>query len=230
MRGIGVLALDLDGVLLEEESSWARYHDLLGTQDGRERNMRSFMSGEIDYRTWATRDAGLWKGMNPSPVCRYLESLKTRTGSAEMVSDMRSLDVVTAIISTGIGAVARRAAEILHIDLVEANDVEILGSRISGRVKVKCGFREKGLVLRRIAGHAGIPLDRCACVGNDENDIPMFQTAGFSIAYNPTTEEVASHASVVVRGRDLEDVRSILRDHFAHLRSCTASSPSHSRM
>ena len=223
MKAWGLLALDLDGVLIEDDSSWGRYHELLGTSKERERNMALFLSGSIDYAAWAEMDAALWKGKDASAVQRYLSELRTTQGASQLVSQAHSLGVTTMIISTGISAVAERAAGMLGIGMVESNEVEIANGTVTGGVRVRCGFQEKGLVLRRAARNLRIPLGRCACVGNDENDVPMFEAVPFSVAFNPSSEKVARKATVVVRGRDLFEVARVLGSHFESLRSCTPS-------
>ncbi len=223
MKALALLALDLDGVLIEDDSSWGRYHELLGTSKERQRNMALFLSGRIDYERWARMDAGLWKGKDASAVQRFLSELRTREGASQLVSQAHSLGAATMIISTGISAVAERAAGMLGIGMVESNDVEIANGTITGRVRVRCGFEEKGLILRRAARKLGIPIAHCACVGNDENDVPMFEAVPFSVAFNPSSEKVARKATVVVRGRDLFEVSRVLGSHLTSLRSCTAS-------
>ncbi len=223
MKPWALLALDLDGVLIEDDSSWARYHQLLGTTHDRERNMALFFSGNIDYEEWARMDAALWEGKDASALSGYLSSLRPRTGASQLVSRAHSLGVATMIISTGISAVAERAASMLGIAMVVANEVEVANGRITGRVRVRCGFDQKGLVLRQTARELRIPLECCACVGNDENDVWMFESVPFSVAFNPSSEKVARKATVVVCGQDLLKVSEILGRHFKSLRTCTES-------
>lgn len=218
MRKPGLLALDLDGVLLKGDSSWGRYHQLLGTEKERKRTMELFFSKAIDYPTWARMDAELWKGMDSRPVQEYLCNLQVAPGAVELVSKMHSLGIISIMISTGISAVAEKVGEILGMDAVKANDVEVLDGRLTGKVRINCGFDEKGLVLRRMARGRAIPLERCACVGDDENDISMFEAVPFSLAYNPKSNEVARKASMVIKG-DLHQVRRVLIEHFKSLSS-----------
>jgi phosphoserine phosphatase len=166
-------------------------------------------------------DAGLWKGKDLSAVQRYLSELRTTEGAPQLVHQAHSLGVTTMIISTGILAVAERVAGMLGIGIVESNEVEMANGSITGRVTVRCGFEEKGFVLRRTARNMGIPMAHCACVGNDQNDLPMFEAVPFSVAFNPTSERVARKATVVVRGQDLLEVARVLSTHFKSLRSCT---------
>jgi phosphoserine phosphatase len=224
MKPIGLMAIDLDGVLLKDDSSWEIFHRLLGTIGAkRDRNMEDFFSGKIDYLEWARRDTSMWEGMSIEPVHRYLARIDLNEGAEDLVQSLRALGVLPVIISTGISVVVKRAGEILGIDLVESNHVEVLDGRITGRVDVRCGFDEKGSVIRRLAGEASIPLDRCAAIGDAENDISMFETVPFSIAYNPKSPRVAQAATKTIVGTDLLEARDLLVDHFSKIRKCTPS-------
>ncbi|MBM4320126.1 MAG: hypothetical protein FJ125_09225, partial [Deltaproteobacteria bacterium] len=68
--------------------------------------------------------------------------------------------------------------------------------------------KAEGLV--RLAEQEGLGLDRCAFLGDQENDIAALRLAGLGIAFNPATPQVASAADVVVRGPDLRPVLDYL--------------------
>ncbi len=218
MKRTGLLALDLDGVLLEGDSSWGVFHSLLGTMGPqRDRNMEMFFSGAIDYDTWARMDTALWRGKKVKPIRTYLANLQITEGARELIDEMHSGGVSSIIISTGISAVAERVGEIIGADLVRANEVEILNGRITGKVEVNCAFDQKGSILRQIARELAIPLANCACVGDHENDIPMFEVVPFSIAFNPKSKNVAEAATLIIRGSSLSGATRVLADHFGSI-------------
>ena len=64
----------------------------------------------------------------------------------------------------------------------------------------------KAVALRAIASREGIPLARCAFVGDHANDLDAARLAGFAIAFNPKDAQLEAAAGAVVRSRDLRDV------------------------
>jgi phosphoserine phosphatase len=46
-------------------------------------------------------------------------------------------------------------------------------------------------------------LEACAAVGNSCFDIPMLETCGLGIAFNPEDTCVVKYADVVIEGKDL---------------------------
>ncbi len=75
-------------------------------------------------------------------------------------------------------------------------------------------FDNKDQVMSEIAKELGLSLDQCAAVGDSRNDIPMFQVAGFSVAFNPTHDEVAQAATRVIKSENAMDLLAPLRDFY----------------
>lgn len=215
---LGLVALDLDGVLLVEDSSWDVFHRTYGTAGPeRDRHMELFYAGRIDYDTWARLDASMWRGLEISRVERRIPDLNLTEHAAELVREIHSIGVSTAILSTGLSQIANRIAAELEIQRVIANELEVVDGLMTGRVKIRCSFHEKGDVLRRLTEELSLPLERTACIGDAENDLTMFDTAGLAIAYNPSSAEVARRASLVVRGSSLRQAKRALVTHFSSL-------------
>lgn len=52
---------------------------------------------------------------------------------------------------------------------------------------------DKGLGLRRLASHLGIPLSECMAIGDNLNDVGMFDAAGYPVAVANAAPEAALH-------------------------------------
>ena len=78
--------------------------------------------------------------------------------------------------------------------------------RISGWEATPFDMKGKADALREYAGDNGIPLERCAFVGDSSNDVWIARAAGFSIAINPRCEELEQAAGAVVRSDDLRAI------------------------
>ena len=65
---------------------------------------------------------------------------------------------------------------------------------------------DKRLGLRKYAAWTGIPLSRCAHVGDWINDVPVFRVVRYSVALNAQTEKVKASASYHMETDDLLDV------------------------
>ncbi len=62
------------------------------------------------------------------------------------------------------------------------------------------GHKGNGLI--RMARHFGIPLEDTVAIGDEMNDIPMFNVAGLAIAMGNAEEEVKKHSDMVTLTND----------------------------
>ena len=211
----GLIAFDLDGTLVHIGSAWSWIHRLLGTLEAAKPNADQYFAGEINYTRWAELDVALWHGV---PYHRIESAVKHGIelipNASKLIATLRNYGFKTAIISSGLAVFANQVQRQLQIDYSRANKLLTDGEgRICG-VEVHVAFENKGEVLKSIAKELGIPLTACAAVGDSRNDISMFNRAGFSIALNPSHEDVAAAATKIIHSQDALDLLHPLQEHF----------------
>lgn len=89
-----------------------------------------------------------------------------------------------------------------------------VGQLLEGQASVACSAQyylditplnaNKGYALREIGRQLGFEPHEIACLGDMQNDVPMFDIAGLSIAMGNASDEVASHAHFVTDTNDNE--------------------------
>lgn len=72
----------------------------------------------------------------------------------------------------------------------------------------------KGRVLERLAGDAGVPLERTAAVGDGENDIHMLRLAGFAVAMGNASDTVKAAADVVTASNEEDGFALAIERHI----------------
>lgn len=211
----GLIAFDLDGTLVRIWSAWSWIHRLLGTLEAAKPSADRYYAGEIDYSKWAELDVELWHGIPLSRIEQAIQyGLEFIPNAAELVETLQESGFTTAIISSGLAVFADRAKEELGIDISRANKLKTdEKGRICG-VEVHVAFDNKDQVLKEIAHDLRIQLSQCAAIGDSRNDIPMFNIVGFSIAFNPSTAEVANAASTIVQSENALDLLPPLQTYF----------------
>ncbi len=211
----GLIAFDLDGTLVRIWSAWSWIHRLLRTLEAAKSSADRYYAGEIDYSKWAELDVELWHGVPLSRIEQAIQDgLEFIPNAAELVETLQESGFTTAIISSGLAVFADRAKEELGIDISRANKLKTdEEGRICG-VEVHVAFDNKDQVLKEIASDLRIQLSQCAAIGDSRNDIPMFNIVGFSIAFNPSTAEVANAASTIVQSENALDLLPPLQTYF----------------
>jgi N-acylneuraminate cytidylyltransferase len=93
-----------------------------------------------------------------------------------------------------------RAGVSMHVLSTEVNDVVLARCRKLGLpCRNGLGF-EKGAALRGLVDEIGVPLDRVAFLGNDENDLECLQMVGLPVVPADAHPVARSAARFVLRG------------------------------
>jgi len=202
---IKMVVFDMDGVLVNIDSSWRAVHRAFGVDN--EKNYQRFMRGEIDFKEFMRSDIRLWGDAHISDVKGILDRAPLMKGADEAVRKLKRAGYRTAIISSGISILADRVRSQLGIDLSFSNILLSFGDgKLSGEGEEVVGLNDKLHVFRRLASMKGLTTKQCAVVGDSVFDKPLFEEAGFSIAFNAEDEGVKGAADVVVEDKDLRKI------------------------
>lgn len=155
------------------------------------------MRGEIDYRESLRRRLGALAGLDAGVLEKIAARLPLTEGAERLVTTLRRLGYKTAIISGGFTYFGKHLQQRLGIDYMCANELEIRGGKVTGRVTGDIvDGPAKAAFLRTIAEREHIDLRQVIAVGDGANDLPMLSAAGMGIAFRAksTVKESAGHA------------------------------------
>ncbi len=137
---------------------------------------------------------------------RYLGNRRMEVGAIEAVADLEALPWRQAL---EVGTIdTRERVRILSAAIGEAlgDQVKVINTRSllgGGRfywAEAFNGASDKGSALTFMAAHLGIPLRRTLAMGDNYNDLDMFQAAAFSVAMADGPREVCDQADMVTAG------------------------------
>lgn len=216
-EAIQLVFFDMDGVLLDTVSSWRYIHEHFGTTN--ERSILPYLRGDIDYLEFIRRDVSLWKTngkhVKKTTIESILYSIPFIQGVHECFSFLKDHDVQTAIVSAGMSILAEKVAADLGIDYSFANEITIgADGRLTGEGVLHVELRQKDKNVKDLAGTLQVPLNACAAVGNSCFDIPMLETCGIGIAFNPEDSCIVQCADIVVDGKDLRRLIPVLQSYL----------------
>jgi phosphoserine phosphatase len=205
----GLVAFDMDGVLVDYESSWTWVHDHFGVKS--EESIKAFVKGEIDDMEFMRRDISLWLGKVPdlchSDIRTILEPLPIVEGIQRTVDELKWHGIRTVIVSGGLDVVASKIAERFGFDDWVANGFACdAAGRLTGEGVLRVELSNKRQAVERFASLYGVDREHVCSVGNSFIDVSMFEASKLKIAFNPIDDYVAHQANVVVRSNDLSDI------------------------
>ena len=182
-RNRRLVAFDMDSTLIEAEVI-----DELAVQAGVGEQVSAIteraMRGELDFKQSFRARVALLKGLEEHALEEVAGRLKITEGAEHLISTLHTLGYKTAILSGGFTYFARHLQARLGIDYIYANELDIEGGRVTGKVKgaIVDGER-KAELLRELARDEGVDLEQVIAVGDGANDLPMLSIAGLGIAF-----------------------------------------------
>ena len=210
-----LICFDLDGCLTERDDSWSFIHRKLGVWEQAKKHRELFFNKRIDYQQWADLDVGLWKGTSFDQLNKIIQQIRVRPHIETIIQELKKHELRVIIISSGLSFFADRIKEEFNFDYAIAN-APILDAHnvLTGKCDVQVKYDDKHKVLRRLLNeflaHYQIRLENCIAIGDGENDIPLFNKVGYSIAFNPINDVVAESANVAINGSLLDVLEVIL--------------------
>ena len=218
MPRFDLVAFDVDGTLVEhpeEKTVWevlnARF---VGSDDLNRERYADYRAGRLSYAEWVALDVVGWRdaGATRESMLDALGPLRLVDGARETLDALKGDGVRLAVISGTLDFLLDALFPDHPFDEVYCNRLVFDGDGAIGHWHATPFDMEgKAVALRAIAMREGIPLARCAFVGDHANDLAAARLAGLAVAFNPKDAELEAAAGAVVRSRDLRDVLPYLR-------------------
>jgi phosphoserine phosphatase len=183
-RALRLIVMDVDSTLIQDEVI-----DLLAGRAGCAAEVAKVtaaaMAGELDFTASLRERVSLLAGLAEPVLDEVRAGLRLTAGARTLIGTLTGLGYKSGIVSGGFTQVISPLAAELGIDYVAANELEIAGGKLTGRL---CGpvidRSGKADALRRFAAEAGVPLSQTVAVGDGANDLDMIAAAGLGVAFN----------------------------------------------
>jgi phosphoserine phosphatase len=183
-RALRLIVMDVDSTLIQDEVI-----DLLAERAGCAGEVAKVtaaaMRGELDFAASLRERVSLLAGLEARVLDEVRAGLRLTAGARTLIRTLGGLGYKSGIVSGGFVQVIGPLAAELGIDYAAANELEIAGGKLTGRL---CGpvidRAGKADALRRFAAAAGVPLSQTVAVGDGANDLDMIAAAGLGVAFN----------------------------------------------
>jgi phosphoserine phosphatase len=185
---VKLAAFDLDGTVLEHNSSWVAIHRHFGTEQNGAASLRLYTEGKIDYLEFMRRDISSWpKGVTRDEIVDILSDYKVRREAPEVFRELRARGIRTALVTSGIDILARDVAKNLEIDHWVANGLRFdRNGKLLPRGVGRVDPTRKDIAYQRLLSRIGIPGKKTIAVGDTIYDLAFLKSAGlgFMLAHS----------------------------------------------
>ncbi|MFC6567488.1 HAD family hydrolase [Actinoplanes utahensis] len=205
----GMVFFDVDGTLTPG-SSGQHLAELLGHAEACREVEAAYDAGTMTNQEASIVDARGWAGRTPAEVRGFLTTLPLVDGIEETVAWCRAHGLVPALATLAWDATGAYLCERYGFDRACGPRLEVLDGRYIGTVAEHLDEQGKRDYALALAAEYGVPMDRCAAIGDSRSDLPLFAVAGLPIAFN-AGPAARSAARVVVDSGDLRAVLDPLR-------------------
>jgi phosphoserine phosphatase len=198
-----LLVSDMDSTVITVECI-DELADYLGVKPEVSAITRRAMNGELDFVAALQARVALLEGL-PVEVFDevFRERVRLMPGARTLVRTMRSWGARAALVSGGFVPFAERVRDAIGFDLAQANRLETLHGRLTGRLLGPIRSpKSKLALLRQLTRVFRLQAGETLAVGDGANDLPMLRAAGLGVAFRPTPA-VAEVAPVTIRWGDL---------------------------
>ncbi len=186
---VELAAFDLDGTVLEHNSSWVAIHKHFGTEHNGAASLALYTEGKIGYREFMRRDISAWpKGVTRDELVEVLSHYKIRREAPGVFDELRARGIRTALVTSGIDILAKEVAEELGIDHWLAN-----GLRFDPRGRLlptgvgRVDPTRKDVAYLRLLSKFGIRSKKTIAVGDTVYDLAFLKSAGIGFMLAHTT-------------------------------------------
>jgi HAD superfamily PSPase-like hydrolase len=184
---------DMDGTILEEDSSWVALHKHFGTVEKGRASLKLYSEGKLDYLEFMRRDISSWpSGLRKTDIVDVLSGYRLRREAPEVVDGLRCRGIDIALVTSGIDILAEMVARELGIRHWTANGLRFDGDGTLmkegiGRVDPT---RKDRAYMKLLAG-LGIDSKQTIAVGDTVYDLAFLRSArlGFMLAHSTHVDD-----------------------------------------
>jgi phosphoserine phosphatase len=200
-----LVLLDMDSTLIQQEVI-----DLIAQHAGKldqvSKITESAMAGEIDFAQALSDRVSLLAGLDQSVIELVRKEITLTNGAQKLIETLHKQGHKVGVVSGGFLDVIEPILKDLKIDFYQANKLEIVNGKLTGKTEgVVIDRVAKLKSLHEFAKIEGVELAQTVAIGDGANDLDMIEAAGLGIAFN-AKPKVAAAAATTISTSDLSTV------------------------
>lgn len=204
-----LIVFDVDSTLIAHEAI-----EELAEQVGKKAEVAAIteqaMNGEIDFVQSLVSRVATLKGLSEEQLVEIGASFEINPGASALIDRVHQLGGFATAVSGGFMQLLQPLQVKLQLDRVEANNLEIVDGRLTGKVLPPFVDAEaKKQALLRWSEEFNIAIENTIAIGDGANDLLMLEAAGLGVGFNPK-QIVSARAQLVLPTSDFSPLIKLL--------------------
>ena len=197
-----LLLADMDSTLIQSESldDLAEIYEL--GEEVRQITSEA-MNGKINYKVSLEKRVKLFKSLPSNPIAKLKQKLDYNDGASELISTMKKYGATCGLATGGFNIIAQKVKSDLNLDFIQANQIEIIDQRYTGKLIEPILDQESKLkFLQELIKKLKITNQNTCTIGDGANDIQMIKYSGMGVAFKGK-DKLKKNASYILDFSDL---------------------------
>ncbi len=207
---IDLICFDVDGTLVRHPTGmviWEVLNIRFGgsVEQNRER-YTMYRDGKISYADWVELDIEDWlhAGASQAAILECVSEFALIDGARDTVIELGKRGYTLGVISGTLDVVLDTLFPDHPFSDVHTNKIFFdKEGKLAAWQATPYDGKGKPAALRAMAEKHGVPLERCAFVGDGENDVPLLGVPGCFVAYQPKSPKLEAGADIVIHEEGL---------------------------
>ncbi len=205
---LSMVSFDVDGTIFRK-AALTQAARSLGIGEKWDAFAQMYHHRRITLRECLASEYRLLQGMKLADILREVSKVEVIKNVRETVEKLQGHRIRVVLLTDNPDFLCAYLIERFGFEGYVGSKVGVKDGIVTGEIEP---LPDKRLGLRKYCAWTGIPLSRCAHVGDWVNDVPVFRMVCYSVALNAKTERVKASASYHLETDDLLDV-------YRHLQS-----------
>ncbi len=202
LSSLSMVSFDVDGTIFRK-AALTQASRSLGIGEKWDSLEEMFLHQRINKRELLTSQYKLLQGMKLTDILQAVSKVEVIKNVRETVEKLQGHGIRVVLLTDNPDFLCGYLIERFGFEGYVGSKVGVKDGIVTSEIEP---LPDKRLGLRKYAAWTGIPLSRCAHVGDWINDVPVFRVVRYSVALNARTEKVKASASYHMETDDLIDV------------------------
>lgn len=210
MTKLKIVSFDMDGTLTRGGTSLQFYASELGKQERAKELETLYKTHQIDDIKIAEEYALMLKGLSKTALYKLTRKIPKVKNIGETIKALKGLGLRVGITSVGPSFTSEAFQQWFGFDFISGSTHEFKNDIHTGKMIKTLSGKDKLAIVESECVRHHATLSQVIAIGDSRSDIPIFEKAGYSIAFN-ADDNLKDKAKLFLQSEDLLKIYNAIK-------------------